>query len=104
MAAVCAGLLLSGIPLSAAVAAPKCPEGRTATGACVNPGLALNARRSAVIFAQPKLSATAVPVLPSLDPLYRYPRELIFDPQRPTPVGPFRVLIGQNGPQVVFSP
>jgi len=104
MVAVCTGLLLFAVISPAAVAAPKCPEGRTAAGACVNPGLALNARRSAVIFAQPKLSATAVPVLPSLDPFYRYPHELVFDPQRPTPVGPFRVVNGQNGKQVVFSP
>lgn len=96
----CAGLVLIGATWSTAVAAPRCSEGRTTTGQCVNPGLASNARRSAVMFAQPKLSATAVPVLPSLDPFYRYPHELLFDPQRPTPVGPFRVINGQ----VVFSP
>jgi hypothetical protein len=99
LALACAGLLLIGAA-SASIAAPLCPEGRTATGDCVNSVLALNARRSAVMFAQPKLSATAFPVLPSLDRLYRYPHELINDPQGPAPLGPFRLIKGK----VVYSP
>ncbi len=99
LALTCVGLLLVGAA-SASVAAPLCAEGRTATGECLNPDLALNARRSAVLFAQPKLSATAFPVLPSLDRFYRYPHELIFDPQGPAPLGPFRLVNGQ----VVHSP
>jgi hypothetical protein len=99
LALACGGLLLIGAT-SASIAAPLCPEGRTATGDCVNSVLALNARRSAVMFAQPKLSATAFPVLPSLDRLYRYPHELINDPQGPAPLGPFRLIKGK----VVYSP
>jgi hypothetical protein len=99
LALACAWLLLIGAT-SASIAAPQCTEGRTVTGECVNPALALNARRSAVVFAQPKLSATAFPVLPSLDRIYRYPHDLIFDPQRPAPLGPFRIINGK----LVFSP
>jgi hypothetical protein len=95
-----AGLLLIGAASSMADAAPRCPEGRTAAGECINPGLALNARRSSIMFAQPKLSATAFPVLPSSDSLYRYPHDLIYGPQGPAPIGPFRVINGQ----IVYSP
>ena len=99
-----AGLLLamSAIsPAGVASAQVMCPEGRTAAGDCVNPGLAQSARAAAVIFAQPKLSATAFPVLPSADRFYRYPYELVDTPQGPSPLGPF--AIGKGG-KVIFVP
>ena len=91
---VVAGLALVCGPLTLRAAPATCPEGRTITGECVNPALAEGARRSAVMYAQSRLSATAFPVLPSLDPLYRYPHALLFDPQPPAPLGPFRLIQG----------
>lgn len=74
--------------LSGAAAAQKaCPEGRTASGQCVNPGIALSMRQDAIIFAQPKISQTAYPVLPSADWQYRYPHNLIPNPQLPSAAG-----------------
>jgi hypothetical protein len=66
----------------------RCPEGKTFTGACVNPGLANILRQTAIIFAQPKISYTAYPVLPSGDGGYRYPNQLNPDPAKPSPTGP----------------
>lgn len=70
-----------------ASAQTSCPEGRTATGQCVNASLATTMRQSAVIFSQPKLSYTEFPVLPPDDRQYRYPNQLIPDPLRPAPTG-----------------
>src|ERR1700733_7735586 len=70
---------------SAAVhAQPRCPEGRTAAGDCVDPNFAAAQRQAAVIFSQPKLSYTAFPILPVQDRTYRYPNELIPDLLRPS--------------------
>ena len=80
VAAVCCFALLSG----AAGAQDRCPEGRTMSGECVNPGLAQSMRQTAIIFSQPKLSYTAYPVLPADDWYYRYPNQLIPDPLQPT--------------------
>jgi hypothetical protein len=80
--------------LAAFVAAPgatqaqaKCLEGKTATGECVNPGLAEALRQTAIILSQPKISLTHYPVLPSDDRKYRYPNELNPDQLRPSAVG-----------------
>lgn len=75
------------LTLSAANAQSNCPEGRTATGQCVNPGLADSMRQAAVIYSQPKLSYTHYPVLPSSDWTYRYPNQLNPDPLKPSPTG-----------------
>jgi hypothetical protein len=80
--------LLAGICFLApapAVAQTKCPEGRTAAGACVNPALAALMRQTAIIFSQPKISQTAYPVLPTEDRRYRYPNQLIPDRLKPAP-------------------
>ena len=69
----------------AASAQVRCPEGKAFNGDCVNPALAEAIRKTAIIFAQPKLSQTAYPVLPADDRLYRYPNQLIPDPLRPSP-------------------
>jgi hypothetical protein len=76
-----------GIALApaAATAQGKCPEGRTASGECVNPGLAATARLTATIFSQPKISKTAFPILPFDDRVYRYPNQLIPDPLKAAP-------------------
>jgi hypothetical protein len=84
-----------------ATAQTSCPEGRTGGGDCVNPRLSQSARRSAVIFAQPKLSYTAFPVLPSSDSLYRYPNQLIPDPLKAAPLGPF--ILGPGG-KIILVP
>jgi hypothetical protein len=65
-------------------AQPRCPEGRTAAGDCVDPNFAVAQRQAAVIFSQPKLSYTAFPILPVQDRTYRYPNELIPDFLRPS--------------------
>jgi hypothetical protein len=72
-----------------------CAEGTAASGECVKPQLAQAARQAAIIFAQPKLSYTAFPVLPSSDSFYRYPHELIPDPLKAAPLGPF--ILGPGG-------
>ncbi|MGZ3409823.1 MAG: hypothetical protein ACXWJW_03680 [Xanthobacteraceae bacterium] len=65
----------------------KCPEGTTASGECVDPGIAVSSRLSAVILSQPKISYTAYPVLPSGDLDYRYPNQLNPNQQLPAPTG-----------------
>jgi hypothetical protein len=71
-----------------ALAQVKCIAGVGANGDCASPSLGALARRTAVIFSQPKISQTAYPVLPFADRLYRYPNQLNPNPQPATPVGP----------------
>jgi hypothetical protein len=63
-----------------ALAQAKCPEGMTASGQCVDPRLAAGARQAGIIFSIPKISYTAYPILPNGDVRYRYPNQLIPDP------------------------
>ena len=56
------------VPVAWAV--PRCPEGKTLSGECVNPLLAQVQRRQAVIDAQPRLSMQAPLNLPSEDAFY----------------------------------
>ena len=70
---LCGSLALS----ASAHAQVRCLEGRTLSGECVNAALALTVRQTTIIFAQPKISATAFPVLPSDDYRFRYPYDLI---------------------------
>jgi hypothetical protein len=65
-----------------------CPDGRTASGQCINPQFAEAMRQNAVIFSQPKISYTHYPILPSLDWKYRYPNSLNPDPLKPSPIAP----------------
>jgi len=84
------GLLAASLLALAPVAADaqdKCPEGKTASGQCVNPAFAQSMRQAALIFAQPKISYTSFPVLPVDDWTYRYPHQLIPDPLRPSATG-----------------
>jgi len=90
----CAIVLLPG----AATAQGRCPEGRTSSGACVNPALAEATQQTAIIYAQPKLSYTAYPVLPTGDRLNRYPNELNPDPLRISPLGPPSCVAVAGGP------
>ena len=69
---------------TAANAQVRCPEGRTASGECVNPSLAVSARQAGLIFAQPQISYTAFPILPVDDWSYRYPDNLIPNELKPT--------------------
>lgn len=59
-----------------ALAQGSCAEGMTASGECVDPGLAAGARQTAIIISQTKISYTAYPVLPNGDTSYRYPNQL----------------------------
>ena len=83
------GLLVAvgGLTPSAATAQASCPDGRTASGRCLNPGFAEAQRQVGVIFSQPKISQTHYPVLPSLDWRFRYPNELNPDPGKPSSTG-----------------
>jgi len=65
---------------ASAQAQVRCPEGKTASGECVDPGFGSATRQAAVIFTQPKISQTAFPVLPVDDLTYRYPHQIINDP------------------------
>jgi len=82
-ALLAAMLILPG----AAGAQGACPEGKTASGQCVNPGLAQGMQQSAVIFSQPKISFTAFPILPADDFIFRYPHQLVPNQLTPAPTG-----------------
>ncbi|MDC7786801.1 hypothetical protein PQJ75_19905 [Rhodoplanes sp. TEM] len=80
-----AGLLVvGGDPLAAQAG---CGEGRTGSGVCVDATLAETARQAAIVFAQPKISQAAFPVLPVLDLRWRYPHQLLPDQLGPAPTG-----------------
>jgi len=82
-----AGSLIAALLLApeAASAQAKCPEGKAFDGKCVNPGLSASMRQTSILYAQPKISQTAFPILPSLDLIYRYPHSLIPNPLKPAP-------------------
>jgi hypothetical protein len=61
------------LPLEAGHAQVRCPEGRTASGQCVDPGLAAINTLRVIAFTQPKFSYTAPPFLPNADRTYRAP-------------------------------
>jgi hypothetical protein len=90
--------------LGGASAQTRCMEGKTASGDCVDAGLADSMRQTAVLFSQQKLSYTAYPILPTGDRLYRYPNELIPDPLKPasTLASSCRTLHVVAGPPVVI--
>jgi hypothetical protein len=83
-----ATLLAMSVVSVGAQAQRACPDGRTASGQCINPLFADTMRQTAVIFSQPKISYTHYPVMPSVDWKYRYPNQLILDPLRPSPIAP----------------
>lgn len=62
--AIAAGLALAASP---AASQPVCPEGRTASGECVNAALAQAQRKQAIALTQQKLSCVSAPVLPIED-------------------------------------
>jgi len=65
--AATAGLVLLSSPASAQT---FCPEGRTASGACVDPALASAMRQRTRVFSQPRLSYSGPAIAPSLDREY----------------------------------
>jgi hypothetical protein len=73
LAIVTAALLL--VPVFGAEAATVCPEGRTASGACVNSDLAASMRKDTILSTQPKLSYTSPPLLPKDDYDSTVPRD-----------------------------
>lgn len=89
IAAAFAALMLAPGP---ALAQAKCLEGKTASGECVNPGLAQAMQQIANIYSQPNLSQTHYPVLPNSDFNLRYPNGLNPNQLKPgsfgTPVPP----------------
>lgn len=68
-------ILLSWPTLGLAQTPAFCAEGRTASGACVNAKLADDARTTAIVLSQPKLSFTGPPVLSDIDGNYAIPRD-----------------------------
>lgn len=88
-AALVVGISIAATPARAQAVgiAPACVEGMLSSGGCANPNLALGARDRAIIFAQPRLSMTAVVrTLPSgptaNDRLFRSPNNPITDADR----------------------
>lgn len=65
--AICSIAVAAALPAGAQTTPKNCPEGRTASGACVDPGLAASQRLGVVVNTQPKLSYTAPPMMPSQD-------------------------------------
>ncbi len=58
-----------------AFAQSVCPDGRAFDGSCVKAGLGLSVQQNVLVFAQPKISYTAPPMLPSDDAAYGVPRD-----------------------------
>lgn len=79
-------VFLALLPVTA-FAQATCPEGRTASGACVNSMLADSMRQISIITSQPLISYTHYPVLPSLDLIVRYPNQLNPNPLQPSAAG-----------------
>ena len=77
--AVLATLAAFALPGSALA---QCVAGMTASGECVDAGLAVGAQQTVIVWSQPKISYTAYPVLPNGDRNYRYPNQLNPDPNR----------------------
>ena len=63
------GAAFALLPLSDAAQA-RCPDARTASGECVNPGVTKALRNQSIAYTQQNLSYTAPPRLPSDD--YNY--------------------------------
>ena len=85
-----AALLAMAVSIApgAAQAQGTCPDGRTASGRCINPGFADFMRQNAIIYSQPNISGTHYPIMPSQDWIFRYPNSLIPNPARPAPLAP----------------
>lgn len=66
----CAVALAAVATVEPAVAQTICPEGRTLSGACINPGLAASSRARAILATQEKFSYSARLVPPTLYSLY----------------------------------
>jgi len=60
---------------ASAHAQARCPEGRTASGKCVDPGLAQLGSQNVTVMSQPRLSYTAPPYLPIQDRNSRVPAQ-----------------------------
>ena len=69
------GLALALAAPAGAQQKPRCPEGRTAAGECVDAALAQSGRATSIVFAQPKFSYTAPPYLPIEDRGYWIARD-----------------------------
>jgi len=72
--------ILSGAAILLALASPAaaaggCPEGKTAAGECINPGLARVMRKQVIVATQPKISYTAPIYLPSEGRFYSFGRD-----------------------------
>jgi hypothetical protein len=85
-----AALAMNALAVPVAIAQQACREGRTASGECIRPGLAADLRQRSLVYAQPKISQTALPIMPIWDYRYRYPNGLIPTPLKPAPkAGPW---------------
>ncbi|OYU50406.1 MAG: hypothetical protein CFE31_02315 [Rhizobiales bacterium PAR1] len=72
--AAIAGTLAFATALPAAAQA-ACPAGRTLAGTCANAAQMDDLRLTTIIFAQPKISFSAPPLLPQQDGDYSVPRD-----------------------------
>ncbi len=68
--ALIAALASLSLVCTPALAQEKCSEGKTASGACVDPALAASARQTVRVLTQPRLSYSGPAVAPSADRNY----------------------------------
>jgi hypothetical protein len=103
-------LALAILPAHSGQAQPKCPEGRTISGECVDPVLTDMNTLRVIAFTQPKISFTSPPFLPNDDRVYRVPptfHEVNAFAFPPTQTPGFFVSVFQNDvgkPVVQFVP
>jgi hypothetical protein len=70
---VLTAMALVGVVVPSGHCQVRCPEGRTASGQCVDPDLATMNSVRVTAFTQPKFSYTAPPFLPNADRTHRAP-------------------------------
>ena len=91
---ICA-LFVAAIVLPTAASAQKgCPEGRSARGPCANAPLARGMQKKSMVYSQPRISSSQLPIMPADDYRFRYPNQLIPNQQMPAGAG---TLIAPGG-------
>lgn len=96
---VIATSVLSCAAFDAEAAEPRCTEGRTSAGVCINPHLAKLMRHQAIVMTQPKISYSSPLVMPGdssiilpqrgiYETLQLYPTALLFYTPPPPPPPP----------------
>lgn len=82
--------LVSIVPASASLASDPCPEGKTASGACIKPQLAKLMRWQTILMTQSRLSYTAPLAMPGDKQVILPPRPILESSALSQPVGRVR--------------